>query len=489
MKIISTLKQKLQLGFAKILAVLSAFPFITFIALLALIFALIVIGNRYREVPPPAPAPEAAAVPVNIFSQDGQPELEMTARIEKAGVITIVAQAPGIVRKINVTEGKEVRGGTVVVNLASNYQGGNASSVSRQIAQRSYQFNTETYDAQKEIINRQKGIANNGESQAKDLREIGRKSYDDTKATISTNEDILNTLNDNIKELEDSNIGGINDSSILAAKQGKAGILAALSGLRAGLRTAEYMNADDKTPAKTAEQVRDLTIKQLELQEKSLDLTRDVSALNVKLARVAEQIMYPAAPCGGVIERVYVKEGQAVNPGTPIATLRMKETQANAIISVPAEIARQVNKMEPTYITLNGQESALYPRYVSTEATEGSLYAIMYTLPENLGQYVTEGSTVTMRVPIGGKKLTSTEVIAPIDAIYQTTEKAYLYVVKNATQSAEAGQSGQVAELREVKLGDVTGEYVQVVSGLSPSDSVITSRGITAGEKVTTTTK
>lgn len=483
MQRLSALTRPLNSAFQKFLYLISLFPFVTFLVFLGLLFGLIVAGNRFRQVPPTPPTPEPAAVPVTVFQQDGQPMLDMTARIEKSGVVTIVAQAPGIVRNIKVTEGKEVKGGTVLVNLASNYQGGNAAAVSRQLAQRSYQFNAETYDAQKDVINRQKDLARNGETIEREVREIGRKSFDDTKTVISANEDIVRILDQNIKDLEAIDP---NDPNLLILKGQRAQALGGLTSLRSALRSSEYQFADDKTPAKTAEAARDLTIKQLELQEKSLDLTKDISALNVKLARVAEQAMYPAAPCGGVIERVYVKEGQAVNPGTPIATLRMKETEANAIVAVPAEIARQVNRMEPTMVTVNGKQSEVYPRYVSAEATEGSLYGIFYTLPDNLGQYLTEGSTVSMKVPIGGKKLSSGEAIAPIDSIYQTSDKAYLYVIKKATASAEAGPSGQVAELREVELGDVTGEYVQVVQGIQPSDSIITSRGVTAGQKVTT---
>jgi multidrug efflux pump subunit AcrA (membrane-fusion protein) len=485
MKFAKNLVHSFKVAFNNVLRFLSRFAFATFIIFLIILFGVIVAGNTLRKAPPVPEEPVKNPVPVSVFKQDEQPMLDLTARVEKAGVITIVAQAPGIVQKIHVTEGKEVKDGGRIVSLSTNYQGGNAQTVSRQLADRNRQFNQETYDIQKDLINRQKELARKGETVEREIREIGRKSIDDTKVTVGANEDLLKAIEAQIKELEDTNVGGANDALILTAKQGRAGVLAALTNLRAGLRSTEYQTSDDKTPAKIGEEARDLTLKQLELQEKSLDLSRDVAALNSKLARVMEQTMFPAAPCGGVIERIYVKSGQSVNPGTPIATLRTDHTQANAIIAVPGEIARQVNRMEPSKVMVNGKEVSLFPRYISNEATEGSLYAIHYTLPDEFGKLVTQGTTLTVKVPVGGKKLTSNEVIAPIDAIYQTPDKAYLYVMKTATSSAEAGQSGQVAELREVELGQVTGEYVQVHKGIEPSDPIITSRGVTEGQKVT----
>jgi multidrug efflux pump subunit AcrA (membrane-fusion protein) len=486
MKILQRISAPFIAIWHKFISLINRFPFATFLIFLAALIGLVVVGNQLRKPEPAAAPAEPTPLTVSTFKQDQQPMLDLTAKIEKSGVTTVLAQSPGIVRKIHVTEGKEVRSAATLVSLSTTYQGGTAQSVSRQLAERNTKYSRETFDIQKDVIGRQREIAVKGETQARELRDISRKSLDDTRAVITINEDILNGINAQISELEATNIGGINDNLILSAKQGKSMVLGTLANVRNGLRNTEYQSSDSNTPAQTAERARDLALKQLELQEKSIELAKDVSELSLKLARISEQLMYPAAPCAGVVERVYVKSGDAVNPGTPIATIRSKHTQANAVIAVPGEIARQVNQLEPTYIVLNGKEIAVFPRYISQEATEGTLHSISYTLPESVTDQVTQGSTLTMRVPLGSKQLTTKNVIAPIDAIYQTADKAYLYVIKSATQSAEAGQSGQVAELREIELGDVTGDYVQVIFGVQTSDPIITSRGVTNGQKVKT---
>lgn len=484
--IFSSLSRRLRGFFQRFLQVINRRPFASFIVFLLLLLGLVVVGEALRK---PAPEPEeevAPATKVNVFSQDGQPMLEFTAKVEKSGVITVVAQSPGIVRSINVTEGKTVGQGASLVSLSSTYQGGTAQSLSRQIAQRNLQFTEETYGIQKDIVSKQRELANKADIQGDELREINRKSLDDTRGLISLNEEIFNTLDSQIRQLEASNVNGSNDAAIFSAKQGKAAVAAGLLNLRSGLRQAEYQTADDKTPAQISDFSRDVALRQLDIQEKSLDLGKDIAELNLKLARISEQTMFPAAPCAGVVERVYVKPGDAVSPGMPIATIRANNTQANAVVAVPAEISRQINQLEPSVFMSNGKEIKLYPRYISTEATEGSLYGVFFTLPEELANAVTQGTSLTVKIPVGGKKTVSKDVIAPIDAIYQTADKAYIYVVETATQSAEAGQSGQTASLREVELGNITGEYVEVESGLQPTDQVITTRGITNGQRVTT---
>lgn len=485
-RIISQLKQRLQSGYRFVLTQLSVRPVVSVISFFALLLLLVIVGNFLRKPEETKAAAEAPAARVNIFSQNEQPMMEFTAKVEKTGVITIMAQSPGIVRKINITEGKNVAQGASIVSLSSTYQGSSAPSLQRQIAERNNAFSKESYDIQKDLIAKQRNLANQGNAAAEEMREMTRQSLDDTQGLIRLNEEIYNSIDTQIKTLESNPPSAANDQLILSAKQGKAAVAAGLNQLRTGLRTAEYQSSEDKTPAQTADASRELTLRQLDLQEKSLDLNRDLSDLTLKLARVSEQTMFPASPCAGVVERVYVQVGEMVNPGTPIATIRAHQTQADAVVALPAEIARQVNQLEPSIFVLNGKEISVYPRFISTEATEGSLFSISYTLPKELTEEVTQGTNVTVRVPVGGKKTATKNIIAPIDAVYQTADKAYVYVVKTATQSAEAGQSGQAAELREVVLGNITGEYVTVNSGLQPTDQVITTRGITNGQRVTT---
>ena len=72
---------------------------------------------------------------VAVFSIGEKPTLTVQGKVEDSGITQIIAQAGGIVKQIKVNEGDRVQSGQVLVNIATNYQGGNVVSVQRQIAQ------------------------------------------------------------------------------------------------------------------------------------------------------------------------------------------------------------------------------------------------------------------------------------------------------------------------------------------------------------------
>jgi hypothetical protein len=74
--------------------------------------------------------------------------------------------------------------------------------------------------------------------------------------------------------------------------------------LRQAQRTTEQQAANDKAPALLSNLQKDVTLKQLEVQEKTLQLNRDVAKLQVNLAYVNEALMYPASPFAGKVEKL-----------------------------------------------------------------------------------------------------------------------------------------------------------------------------------------
>src|SRR5260221_9193191 len=108
--------------------------------------AAVVIANQLRK--PPAEVALTAPAPkvVNVYQIGATPNIQMQAKIEKSGVIQIVAQSAGIVQKINKNEGDHVKRGTQLFSLSTSYQGGNISSLNRQLAQKNFAFLSNNYD-------------------------------------------------------------------------------------------------------------------------------------------------------------------------------------------------------------------------------------------------------------------------------------------------------------------------------------------------------
>jgi multidrug efflux pump subunit AcrA (membrane-fusion protein) len=454
-------------------------PLPAFFGFLGVLFLLVLVGTFLRK-PADTTAPVTPpAKLVEVYTLGDSPKMTFSAKVEKSGVISIFAQSPGVVSKVRVTEGDRVRRGQSLLSLSSNYQGANAASLSRQMAEKNFQATSDNFELQKSIIANQRELAEKGNLQAEQMREISRRTLDDTRSQIDLNEDIVDYIQAQITTLEQTNVNGSNAAALQTARQGKAGALAGLNQLRSALRTLEYQSADDKVPADIANLSKDLTLKQLDLQEKGLTLGKEIAELNLKLARVSESLMYPATPCAGVVERVYLKPGQTVAPGTLLATIKADEGENTAVVLVTKDLASQVAKTEASEFLIGGKSVPLVPRYVSTEATDGNLYSILYAIPKEYSADLVNSSNLEVHIPMGAKRVITDTFIVPLDSVYQTQKTAFVYVTNQDGETLKA-------KTVEVGLGEITGQYVQITQGLTNSDTVIVSRNIAEGDSIRT---
>lgn len=460
--------------YRRIVSIINRYPLWTFFILLGILLLLIIAGNFLRK-PKPEEKKISPVKPVRVYSIGQAPRIRVQAQVEKSGVITINALAGGVIQKLPFKEGEHVVKGQVLTYLSSNYFGGNAPAVQTKLAQTQYTNAQDTAQTQRELIAKQKEVAEKTDENSDELRKISAQSIDETKTLISLNDDILSTLDTNLKKLESTNSGGANDAMILSTKQLKSQFLSANNQLKSALRNTEYQTNENNPPAQLSNLQKDITIKQLELQEKSIALNLEISRLQLQLARINEGLMYPAAPFSATVQRVLVKQGQAVSPGTPLVILSqdIQDDPIIAIAYVSREIARKVSSLEPSTLYLGAISYTAYPSYITQDAIQGTLYGVYYPIPDNYHQFVTDKGSIEIEMPIGYYQTSSIVPYIPIDAVYQSQNESYVYVVVNNT-----------AESRRIILGEVYGQYVQVVSGLKTGDRIIESRNVIAGDKV-----
>ncbi len=439
-----------------------------FIALVILL--LVMILNTILTPKPKEANTASAAKEVAIYQIGKAPRATFSAKIDKKGVIQIVAQTPGIVSGINVVEGQVVTRGQNLVSLSSNYQGGNALSVSREIAATQYMNTKDTFDTQKGIIGNQREIADQSRESADEQRQITEQSITDTRRVIDLNASIIVSLETSLSALESS--GGAPDQ-ILGLRQQIAQYRAGQAQLEAAQRQARFAADTNNPPTRLADLAHDLTLKQLDVQEKALRMGLEISKLQLQLAQISEATMYPAAPFDGVVEKVHVSYGQAVNPGTPLVTISSNNQAATATVTVPYETAGKVSRIEESTFYIKGKKYNIMPEFVSNEATDGPLNSVIYALPDTLYSSVTDGQYIKVEIPIGNADSVSTIPYLPIDIVFQTQEGAYTYVAKN----------GKVVA-KKVELGDIVGSNVAITAGLGSQDSVILDRNVIEGEKV-----
>ena len=235
-----------------------------------------------------------------------------------------------------------------------------------------------------------------------------------------------------------------------------------------------------------------MTLKQLDLQEKTLDMNLEIARLNVQIASILESLMYPASPFSGRVERIHVKVGQSVNPGDPIATIASNAGQVTVVALVSKDIVQSISKIEPSIITTGDESFEITPLHVSSEPTDGRLFAVVYLLPQ-LGPASqsmmlkggevsssatpaggsTDGQYVSVSMPVGFTDTNSIIPFIPLESVFQSEDESIVFVNENG-----------IARARKVDLGYVTGRFVEVTDGLGKDDIVLLDRTLIEGDGV-----
>ncbi len=448
-------------------------PLTSFLIILGTMFLMIVIGNLLRKPSVEEGAQELATKDVEVYQIGFSPRLTVQGRIEKTGVLTINAQSSGIVTSLNVYQGQTLGAYQQVAYIGSNYYGSNPISVQKQLAKLQHENTESNYPLQKELIAKQRDVADRTDQNSDELRKITEQSIQETKDSISLQESILSTIDSNLAKLEQENADGSNDSLILSTKQLKSQYQNGINQLKSALRQNEYQASGDNPPAALSNLSKDITRINLDLQERALDLGKEVARLNYRLAQVSESILYPASPCVGVVERVYVKQGQQVNPGQALIAVSCNSQEAQVIALVSKDVAQNISRLEASKIRIGNQDIELIPDFVSSEATDGRLFNIHYQLPSNLVDQTIEKEFVSVSIPVGSIDTGSTIPYIPVDAVFQTQDHDQLFVVSEGK-----------ALVKEVQLGEIIGNFVQIETGLTAGDQVILNRNVLQGDPV-----
>lgn len=434
---------------------------------ITLVLLLIVIAiNSFLRKPEAVTEITETVKKVSIYSVGQTPRVNLSARVEESNVIDIFAQTGGVVQRVLVEPGQKVFAGQQLYSFSTDYYGSSAPSLQRQLAQVQYDNVTETYDTQVALINDQRTVADLQKDNADEMKRISQSSVDDTKGLLELNESLLSGIDLAISVATDS-------AEITSLKSQKAQLLAGINQIKSGLRQAEYQADEDKPPYELQQSSYEMTRKQLDLQEKSLAMSKEISGLQLKLAKVQESLMYPGTPVAGVIERIYLEKGKMVSPGIKLATIKANHGTSKLVVTISRELSEKLNKLEATHVVIDGAQVELYPDYVSTVPTDGKLYSAIYTLPSQYQNKLANGSLVSISIPVGTIDTNSIIPFLPLEAIYQSELENTIFVLKDG-----------VVESLVVELGIVNGNYVEIKSDLGVDLQVILDRNVIEGQLV-----
>ena len=113
--------------FTKIKTFLQEKPYLAFGLALATMIIAIVLSYLIRT--PAATEETKIEKPLLVEVDNGQVHyLTAQAQLQKDDVVQIIAQTAGVVNKVNFTAGDSIKSGQAIINIATNYQGANASA-------------------------------------------------------------------------------------------------------------------------------------------------------------------------------------------------------------------------------------------------------------------------------------------------------------------------------------------------------------------------
>ncbi|MBN1262797.1 MAG: hypothetical protein JW991_00395 [Candidatus Pacebacteria bacterium] len=440
-----------------------------------LLFCLILASSWLEDKKNGQGTGEKKPIPVMTFQIGSVPRVQVQGQVEKNRIVKVFAQAGGIVNRLYVKEGSQVKANQgALAYLASNYQGGNAGSIQRQLALKQYQFIKDTYSDQKELISKQKQIASETESNFIKLREISENSLEETRSLINLNQEILDYYRQNLDAYEATDSADSNRDLIAQTKQLKISFQAAVNQLRSVLKSLEYQTDTEAPPSDLARIQKELIFKQLELQEKSLDLNREVASLQYQLAQIQESLSYPVSPVNGIVQEVHVRENDLISPGRLLFTISAEGESASQVkVMAAAKIALNLSLVEKARIHLKEEVLEIAPSFISAEPTNNSLHLVLFDLPPEAISSVAHLSYLTVDLPLGFSQSGQTIPLIPIDAVYQTSRTSFVYVIEDGRVLA-----------KEVALGEVYGQYVTILGGLEGNWQLITDRNVIEGDLV-----
>lgn len=179
------------------------------------------------------------------------------------------------------------------------------------------------------------------------------------------------------------------------------------------------------------------------------------------------------APIAGVVGDVTVKVGDYVETNTTLTTIIQNDTlelRLNIPTTRSSELRIgtpvQLSNTQSNEILATGRISFISPQVNSQ--SQAVLAKASFANPEGT---LRDGQDVKARV-IWER---STGVLIPITAISRLGGQTFVFVAQKPQQATKPGQPQLIARQKPVKLGNIQGNNQQVLEGVKPGETLVTS--------------
>lgn len=211
--------------------------------------------------------------------------------------------------------------------------------------------------------------------------------------------------------------------------------------------------------------VSDKELENVALQNTSMNAK--VQMARQQLNEVNAMLAYTniRAPFSGIITQKMMDEGSIANPGIPILTME-QNGDLQVVASVPENYIQYVKvgdvakiELKSLGITIDGKVSELSPSAYRT----GGQYAMKLSIDSKNEINIHSGMFANILIPNKTGNDVSSKTMLNKNSIVYRDQLTGVYVIDDQNQ----------ANLRWVRLGKTIGDQVEVVSGLSSDESII----------------
>jgi len=254
----------------------------------------------------------------------------------------------------------------------------------------------------------------------------------------------------------------INNADLQAkSAQVKAAIAAAEAGFENAEKDYKRFQNLMKSNSISQKEMDDMTTRYEMMKSQLEGAKQQQSEVNAQL-----QYVNLTAPFDGVITNRFIEAGDMANPGMPLLAIEQPgKMEVSAM--VPENQIQLVKQGAEVVVHINSINSALkgiVTEVSSSSKNTGGQYAIRVSISEE-SRALRSGMFATVGVEVKSEVTANSVVMIPQSAIVSRGQLSGIYTVSQSN----------TAILRWLKLGQKTGDHVEVLSGLSAGEQLILS--------------
>ena len=224
--------------------------------------------------------------------------------------------------------------------------------------------------------------------------------------------------------------------------------------------------------------ISEAALQQAQARFKSAQAEVNSQVAQAGIARTQKSFNIVQAPYAGVISELLAEVGDIALPGKALMTL-YDPAELRVSVAVPQSLAAEIERSskDELRIEIAGQPEPIKPASVQLlPAADPRTHTrtLRLTLPADL-QGVSPGmfARVTLPADIRAEQDVADRILVPFSAVVRRAEMTGLYVLNSAGKPL----------LRQVRLGAVSGDQVEILAGVSSGERIALDPEIAAGQR------